>query len=177
MNCCCCCCCRGFKADSIDLHASIAETQQALNLFLNNHFEEAKRILQPRCEIFALFVHIFVSKYDVPHLFSCRSDKNMYHSLGYGTIMFLQAAMTFESVRFECFKCESDYWHHSIWSTSSLNVFRATSKQPSKSWRLHLLCAVPLARSSLSFRFGRQIMINILQVRTQLRFSYAVLQN
>jgi len=32
------------------------------------------------------------------YYFVCRADRSMYHSLGYATIMYLQAAMTFEPV-------------------------------------------------------------------------------
>jgi len=30
----------------------------------------------------------------------CRADRSMYHALGYATVMYLQAAMTFVQVRF-----------------------------------------------------------------------------
>ena len=31
-------------------------------------------------------------------LSTCRADRSMYHALGYGTIMYLQATLTFEMV-------------------------------------------------------------------------------
>uniref|UniRef100_A0A1I7SRJ3 TPR_REGION domain-containing protein n=1 Tax=Bursaphelenchus xylophilus TaxID=6326 RepID=A0A1I7SRJ3_BURXY len=54
----------------INLLECIAEARIAMNLFLNNHFEEAEARLKPL------------------------SDKTMYHALGYSTLLFLQAMMT-----------------------------------------------------------------------------------
>jgi len=32
----------------------------------------------------------------------CRADRSLYHALGYATVMYLQAAMTFEAVSNGC---------------------------------------------------------------------------
>ncbi|XP_028298241.1 tetratricopeptide repeat protein 39B isoform X2 [Gouania willdenowi] len=59
-------------ACTMDLHTSIQETQCALNLVLNNKFSEALELLRPWWK------------------------DSMYHSLGYSSILVMQAAMTFE---------------------------------------------------------------------------------
>ncbi|XP_019410284.1 PREDICTED: tetratricopeptide repeat protein 39B [Crocodylus porosus] len=56
----------------MDLKCSLEECAMALNLFLNNKFSEALELLRPW------------------------SKDSMYHALGYGTILVMQAAMTFE---------------------------------------------------------------------------------
>ncbi|XP_013413737.2 tetratricopeptide repeat protein 39B isoform X1 [Lingula anatina] len=56
----------------VNLATGIEEAAVALNLFLNNKFSEAKERMQPW------------------------ADRSIYHALGYCTIMYLQAAMTFE---------------------------------------------------------------------------------
>ncbi|KAF2357106.1 Outer membrane protein Iml2/Tetratricopeptide repeat protein 39 [Trinorchestia longiramus] len=56
----------------IDLKASMHTASLAVNLFFNNRFEEARAVLRP-------WAH-----------------KSMYHALGYGVFMFLQAIMTFD---------------------------------------------------------------------------------
>uniref|UniRef100_A0A7M4DY87 Tetratricopeptide repeat protein 39B n=1 Tax=Crocodylus porosus TaxID=8502 RepID=A0A7M4DY87_CROPO len=60
------------KASKMDLKCSLEECAMALNLFLNNKFSEALELLRPW------------------------SKDSMYHALGYGTILVMQAAMTFE---------------------------------------------------------------------------------
>ncbi|XP_019339393.1 tetratricopeptide repeat protein 39B isoform X1 [Alligator mississippiensis] len=59
-------------ASKMDLKCSLEECAMALNLFLNNKFSEALELLRPW------------------------SKDSMYHALGYGTILVMQAAMTFE---------------------------------------------------------------------------------
>ncbi|XP_022087352.1 tetratricopeptide repeat protein 39B-like isoform X1 [Acanthaster planci] len=59
-------------AQGMDLAASIEDTKVSLDLFLNNNFNEARSRLKP-----------WVSS-------------SMYHALGYGTISYLQAIMTFD---------------------------------------------------------------------------------
>uniref|UniRef100_A0A7M4DY77 Tetratricopeptide repeat protein 39B n=1 Tax=Crocodylus porosus TaxID=8502 RepID=A0A7M4DY77_CROPO len=68
-------CCFSFsspEASKMDLKCSLEECAMALNLFLNNKFSEALELLRPW------------------------SKDSMYHALGYGTILVMQAAMTFE---------------------------------------------------------------------------------
>ncbi|KAK2157294.1 hypothetical protein NP493_1888g00004 [Ridgeia piscesae] len=57
----------------MDLNTAIEEAVVALNLFLNNKFSEARQRVEPW------------------------ADRSMYHALCYGTIMYLQATMTFEA--------------------------------------------------------------------------------
>ncbi|XP_054842453.1 tetratricopeptide repeat protein 39B isoform X2 [Eublepharis macularius] len=59
-------------ATKMDLKCALEECTMALNLFLNNKFSEALELLRPW------------------------SKGSMYHALGYGTILVMQAAMTFE---------------------------------------------------------------------------------
>ncbi|KAL5016769.1 hypothetical protein ScPMuIL_006358 [Solemya velum] len=61
----------------LDLESAIEDVGVALNLFLNNKFTEARNRMQP-----------------------C-SDWSMYHALGYGTIMYIQAVMTFDMADIE----------------------------------------------------------------------------
>ncbi|XP_072032025.1 tetratricopeptide repeat protein 39B-like isoform X2 [Amphiura filiformis] len=56
----------------MDLQSAIEETTCALNLFLNNHFSEAKARMEP-------WAHA-----------------SMYHALGFSTVCYLQAVMTFD---------------------------------------------------------------------------------
>ncbi|KAK2164553.1 hypothetical protein LSH36_62g07003 [Paralvinella palmiformis] len=64
-------------SENMDLDSAIADTMTALNLFLNNKFEEAKRRMEPW------------------------ADRSFYHALGYGTILYIQAVMTFDSADIE----------------------------------------------------------------------------
>nr|XP_033775049.1 tetratricopeptide repeat protein 39B isoform X2 [Geotrypetes seraphini] len=59
-------------ASKMDLMSSLEECSMALNLFLNNKFSEALNLLHPW------------------------SKDSMYHALGYGSILVMQATMTFE---------------------------------------------------------------------------------
>ncbi|KAI8509647.1 Tetratricopeptide repeat protein 39B [Branchiostoma belcheri] len=56
----------------MDLPTAIAEAIEGLDLFLNCRFAQAKSLMQPW------------------------KDHSPYHALGYGTILFMQAMMTFE---------------------------------------------------------------------------------
>ncbi|KAG1703674.1 Tetratricopeptide repeat protein 39B [Nymphon striatum] len=56
----------------MDLQTSINETITALDLFLNNKFSDALQRMKPR------------------------ANSSMYHALGYGTILYIQAIMTYE---------------------------------------------------------------------------------
>ncbi|XP_068130400.1 tetratricopeptide repeat protein 39A-like [Hyperolius riggenbachi] len=56
----------------VDLSRDLSDCMDALNLFLNNRFEESLDLLRPR------------------------SQESMYHSLVFGTILEMQAMMTFE---------------------------------------------------------------------------------
>ncbi|XP_062589714.1 tetratricopeptide repeat protein 39B-like [Saccostrea cucullata] len=58
--------------DDWTLSTMIDQTRMALHLFLNNRFSEAKNRMEP----FA--------------------DRSMYHALGYSTILYIQAVMTFD---------------------------------------------------------------------------------
>ncbi|XP_071953264.1 tetratricopeptide repeat protein 39B-like isoform X2 [Antedon mediterranea] len=60
------------RATEMDLETAIEECTIALNLFFNNHFNDAKMRMRPWAQ------------------------DSMYHALGYGTICFLQAIMTFD---------------------------------------------------------------------------------
>ncbi|XP_059145816.1 tetratricopeptide repeat protein 39B-like isoform X2 [Physella acuta] len=69
---------RGFsKSAHLDLDTSIRESDLALNLFFNNKFAQAQELMQPW------------------------ADKSMYHALGYGTILYIQAVMTFDMADIE----------------------------------------------------------------------------
>ncbi|XP_044138871.1 LOW QUALITY PROTEIN: tetratricopeptide repeat protein 39A-like [Bufo gargarizans] len=57
---------------NMDLYRDLSDCMDALNLFLNNRFDESLELLQPRAK------------------------DSMYHSLVYGTILEMQAMMTFE---------------------------------------------------------------------------------
>lgn len=59
-------------ASKMDLKCALEECSMALNLFLNNKFSEALELLRPW------------------------SKDSMYHALGYGSILVMQAVMTFE---------------------------------------------------------------------------------
>ncbi|XP_071799750.1 tetratricopeptide repeat protein 39B-like isoform X1 [Asterias amurensis] len=61
-----------LMAAGMDLAASIQDTKVSLDLFLNNNFNEARSRLKP-----------WISS-------------SMYHALGYGTISYIQAIMTFD---------------------------------------------------------------------------------
>uniref|UniRef100_A0A7M4FR22 Tetratricopeptide repeat protein 39B n=1 Tax=Crocodylus porosus TaxID=8502 RepID=A0A7M4FR22_CROPO len=61
-----------FVSSGKSVCCSLEECAMALNLFLNNKFSEALELLRPW------------------------SKDSMYHALGYGTILVMQAAMTFE---------------------------------------------------------------------------------
>ncbi|KAK3090745.1 hypothetical protein FSP39_014266 [Pinctada imbricata] len=61
----------------MDLADMIEQAKMALRLFLNNRFSEAKERMKPL------------------------SESSMYHSLGYGTILYLQAVMTFDMTDIE----------------------------------------------------------------------------
>ncbi|XP_070195662.1 tetratricopeptide repeat protein 39B-like isoform X2 [Littorina saxatilis] len=63
--------------DDLDLATSLKEGTIALHLFFTNHFAEARDRMKP----FA--------------------DTSMYHSLGYGTILYIQAVMTFDMADIE----------------------------------------------------------------------------
>jgi tetratricopeptide (TPR) repeat protein len=65
------------KPGSMDLASSITEAKHALDLFMNNRFQEAKDILQPGAR------------------------DSMYHALGTGVFQFLEAVMTFEPLQIE----------------------------------------------------------------------------
>ncbi|XP_041357152.1 tetratricopeptide repeat protein 39B-like isoform X2 [Gigantopelta aegis] len=56
----------------LDLESSLKDCQRALTLFFNNKFGEARECLKPY------------------------SESSMYHALGYGTILYIQAVMTFD---------------------------------------------------------------------------------
>nr|XP_009861400.1 tetratricopeptide repeat protein 39B isoform X2 [Ciona intestinalis] len=60
------------SGESIDLNVALAEVNVAINLFFNNRFDEAKKLMQERCET------------------------SMYHALGLSTLLFLEASLTFE---------------------------------------------------------------------------------
>ncbi|XP_077981156.1 tetratricopeptide repeat protein 39B-like isoform X2 [Glandiceps talaboti] len=62
---------------TMDLDTALEESQIVINLFLNNHFNEAKKRVQPW------------------------ANSSFYHALCHGTIMYIQAAMTFESRHIE----------------------------------------------------------------------------
>ncbi|CAD5111808.1 DgyrCDS1080 [Dimorphilus gyrociliatus] len=62
---------------SMEFLETLEEMRIALNLFLNNHFEESKRRMRKG------------------------ADKDMYHALGYAVILYMQAAMTFEAADIE----------------------------------------------------------------------------
>ncbi|XP_025109099.1 tetratricopeptide repeat protein 39B-like [Pomacea canaliculata] len=61
-----------LSQNELDLNTTIQEASVALKLFFTNHFAEARDRMKP----FA--------------------DCSMYHSLGYGTILYIQAVMTFD---------------------------------------------------------------------------------
>uniref|UniRef100_H2YMJ0 Tetratricopeptide repeat protein 39B n=1 Tax=Ciona savignyi TaxID=51511 RepID=H2YMJ0_CIOSA len=58
--------------DCVDLNTTLAEVNVAINLFFNNQFDEAKKLMTERCET------------------------SMYHALGLSTLLFLEATLTFE---------------------------------------------------------------------------------
>lgn len=62
---------------SMNFHDTLEEMRLAFNLFLNNHFDQAKERMHKN------------------------ADKDMYHALGYAVILYMQAAMTFESTDIE----------------------------------------------------------------------------
>jgi len=62
-----------MAGSNFDLLASILETQKALDLFLNNDFQQAKSMTAPL------------------------AGTSIYHSLGYSAILYLQAVMTFDA--------------------------------------------------------------------------------
>ncbi|GFS13728.1 tetratricopeptide repeat protein 39B [Elysia marginata] len=61
----------------MDLDTGIYEADLALNMFFNNRFTEARDRMQPW------------------------TDQSMYHALGYGTILYIQAVMTFDMADIE----------------------------------------------------------------------------
>ncbi|XP_052069149.1 tetratricopeptide repeat protein 39B-like [Mytilus californianus] len=61
----------------LDLSDAIDQTSTALKLFLNNKFTDAKARMEPG------------------------SSSSMYHALGYGTILYIQAVMTFDMTDIE----------------------------------------------------------------------------
>ncbi|RUS82422.1 hypothetical protein EGW08_009810 [Elysia chlorotica] len=61
----------------MDLDTGILEADLALNMFFNNRFTEARDRMQPW------------------------TDQSMYHALGYGTILYIQAVMTFDMADIE----------------------------------------------------------------------------
>ncbi|GFO11311.1 tetratricopeptide repeat protein 39b [Plakobranchus ocellatus] len=61
----------------MDLDSSISEADLALAMFFNNRFTEARDRMQPWV------------------------DQSMYHALGYGTILYIQAVMTFDMADIE----------------------------------------------------------------------------
>ncbi|KAH9523769.1 Tetratricopeptide repeat protein 39B [Bulinus truncatus] len=61
----------------LDLDSTILESDYALSLFFNNKFTEAKQRMEPW------------------------ANQNMYHALGYGTILYIQAVMTFDMADIE----------------------------------------------------------------------------
>ncbi|XP_076462469.1 tetratricopeptide repeat protein 39B-like [Babylonia areolata] len=63
--------------NDITLSATIQESMLALRLFFTNHFDDARDSMQPY------------------------ADRSMYHSLGYGTILYIQAVMTFDMADIE----------------------------------------------------------------------------
>ncbi|XP_064624927.1 tetratricopeptide repeat protein 39B-like [Lineus longissimus] len=94
------------RASEMDLGAAIEETTMALNLFLNNKFSEAKAIMEPCFREFESSAHHMSSSEEVSTPPKNKIEKkrlkhmatsSMYHALGYGTIMYLQAVMTFDS--------------------------------------------------------------------------------
>ncbi|XP_063396738.1 tetratricopeptide repeat protein 39B-like isoform X1 [Mytilus trossulus] len=62
---------------NLDLSDAIEQTSTALKLFLNNKFTDAKARMEPG------------------------SNNSMYHALGYGTILYIQAVMTFDMTDIE----------------------------------------------------------------------------
>ncbi|XP_076044556.1 tetratricopeptide repeat protein 39B-like [Oratosquilla oratoria] len=60
------------KIGEMNLATAMEQAKVAVMLFFNNKFEEARNLMRPW------------------------ADKHMYHALGYGTFMYLQAIMTFE---------------------------------------------------------------------------------
>lgn len=64
-------------SEHMDLTTSIDETTVALSLFFNNRFADARERMAPW------------------------ADRSMYHALGYGTLMYLQAALTFDMADIE----------------------------------------------------------------------------
>ncbi|KAK7501102.1 hypothetical protein BaRGS_00007587 [Batillaria attramentaria] len=69
--------CSHFDGGDVDLDTSIHESSIALKLFFTNRFAEARDRMRPL------------------------ADKSMYHSLGYGTILYIQAVMTFDMADIE----------------------------------------------------------------------------
>jgi len=63
--------------DDIPLDDALEAAREAIDKFLNNNFDEARDIVQPL------------------------ADKSIYHALGYGVILFLEAMMTFEQKHIE----------------------------------------------------------------------------
>lgn len=61
----------------MSLSENLEEAHLAVEMFLNNNFEEARNIVQPL------------------------ADKSIYHALGYSVFMYLKAVMTFESKHIE----------------------------------------------------------------------------
>lgn len=61
----------------IPLELGLAEGQEAIDLFFDNRFEDARKIVTKHC------------------------DKSIYHALGIGTFQFIEAVMTFEQERIE----------------------------------------------------------------------------
>ncbi|KAK6990818.1 tetratricopeptide repeat protein 39B-like isoform X2 [Biomphalaria glabrata] len=68
---------RNLKLPKLDLDTTILESDLALSLFFNNKFAQAKERMQPW------------------------ADQNMYHATGYGTVLYIQAVMTFDMADIE----------------------------------------------------------------------------
>lgn len=67
----------GSTNEDVPLAAGLEAAREAIDMFLNNKFDEARDIVEPL------------------------ADRSIYHALGYGVFMYLKAVMTFEQKHIE----------------------------------------------------------------------------
>lgn len=68
---------KALNSKEVSLPEGLAAARESIDKFLNNHFDEARAIVQPL------------------------ADCSIYHALGYGVFMYLKAVMTFEQKHIE----------------------------------------------------------------------------
>uniref|UniRef100_A0A3B5MMI1 Tetratricopeptide repeat domain 39A n=1 Tax=Xiphophorus couchianus TaxID=32473 RepID=A0A3B5MMI1_9TELE len=141
------------SSSEMTLQASLDECMEALDLFLNNHFNESLERLRPRVQ------------------------ESMYHALIYATVLEMQAMMTFQqddiSNAGNTMKSAQEVCQRSAWST---RFFYVSSLKEKMTLQLHAeVCYAEcqLQRAALTF-LQDESMVSFIKGGIKVRNSYMI---